>query len=187
MSLKQPYVDKQQYALEATHPKPAVAIASAPLLRVRPFDSTPMTGALPFVYRHDESRYETDFYNVFFIPANEQLSEIARRWLTQAGFPTLPPSSRVEGDIILEGSLARLYGDYRKTDDPQAVMELDLALVDNRGIKPGLLFQKSYKGTALMQKKDPANLVQGWNTALAQILSELESDLWKQEVFPALP
>ncbi|HBA82794.1 MAG TPA: hypothetical protein DCZ95_01750 [Verrucomicrobia bacterium] len=181
MSIKQPYIEKRQYVLEAKRPGDAVPTTGTALLKVRPFVAAPLCEGSSFVYRLQENRYAADFYHVFLIPVNNQLTEIQRQWLAQAGFPTAQSSSRLDPLFILENTLLTCRGDYRNPAHPLAIVEIETALVDNRNSPPQLVFQKTYCREILLKKASPDELVRGWNEALAGILTELESDLQNQK------
>ena len=177
MSLKQSYVEKHQFALEAVRTGAPLSLEKTFALKIRPVLAAPMCESASLARRVDENRYESDFYNVFFMPASDQLTECIRQWLTQAGFQTIPPASRMNADLVLESLLTSLHGDYRNPAQPAAVMALEAAVVDVRSATPRMVFQKAYARTIPLNKAAAADLVEGWNQALASILAELESDL----------
>jgi uncharacterized lipoprotein YmbA len=183
MSFKQPYIEKHQYVLEAQRSGNAAAVSGTALLKVKPFVAAPLGELSSFVYRMQDNEYTTDFYNVFLIPVNDQLTEIQRQWLSQAGFPVIQTSSRLDPLFVLENTLLTCNGDYRDAAHPLAVIEMVTALVDNRTSPTQLVFQKNYRREITLIKDSPAELVRGWNEALKAILTELEGDLRKQEGF----
>ena len=82
-----------------------------------------MTGvevAAPFseralVYRLDQERYESDFYNEYFVAPRAMITSKLVEWLTvrRVFATTLPPSSTLDAPYAIEGQVTALYGDLR--------------------------------------------------------------------------
>jgi cholesterol transport system auxiliary component len=173
------YPERQQFVLAATPPQPADPPAEAPVLGVRRFRASPLLAGTNFVYRTGDQTFESDFYNVFWTPPAAMVAEATGRWLRASGLF----SSVVEAGSItprayaLEGAIAELYGDYRDPGKPTAVMGLRFALEDVQGREPRILFHKDYSVSRPIAEGTPTALAAGWNQALGEILSALETDL----------
>ena len=85
--------------------------------------------------------------------------------------------SGADFDYVLEGNVLALYGDYRRQDSPQAVLEIQFTLIDEHHTRDSVIFQKKYRALTDLTAQNAAQLVTGLNTCLADILTQLESDL----------
>ena len=91
-------------------------------LEVRPVRVSPAYQGTGFVYRREELRYETDYYNEFFTSPGAMVTQEVREWLTDSGLFSLVldnPSDLqtaylVEGDYLrmgLSGAAVIAFGD----------------------------------------------------------------------------
>jgi cholesterol transport system auxiliary component len=179
VDLKAAYPERKYFALEVS--RPAVAKRQAPAgtaLRVRRFGASRGCEGAEFVYRTEESAYEADYYNAFFVLPATQATEQTMAWLGASGLfgSVVGPSSAVAETHVLEGSMVSLHGDYRSREKPVGVVEMHFALLDGAG---SVLFQRSYrKETGVARREEGASsLVQAWRQSLSAILDSLESDL----------
>ena len=129
--------------------------------------------------RTGESTYETDFYNVFFVPPAMQAGEQTQRWLTGSGLfgSVVGTGSSVPETHILEGNLIALHGDLTHGDMGAAVIELQFMLVRVASDPPAVQLQKTYRQVVLVGDAEPASMVKGWTEGLTKILAALEEDL----------
>jgi len=178
VKLDKPNPGKRQFALDARRVgAPAETRLADMILKVRRFDVAPQYGAAELVYRIGDAEYAADYYNVFFVPPADLLTQAVRQWLADSGrFEQVPDAaSRLPATHTLEGNVTALYGDFR--GQPAAVMEIQFALLDEAGPRPGLGFSKTYTRSIPIAADQPPELVKGWNQALGEILGELEPDL----------
>ena len=80
------------------------------------------------VYRQDELKYESDFYNEFFVAPGAMLTEGVSAYLSTAGVfkDVLPANANADGDFVLEGFVSELYGDNRIAGKPAAVVGISV-------------------------------------------------------------
>ena len=148
-----------------------------PELTVRPFRvSTPYAGQ-EFVYRTGENRYESDFYNGFFIAPGEMLTEAARQALTRNGPFVLASAvgSERTAPYVLQGHVDTLYGDFRNAEHPIAIIEWRFTLLKVNPPTPVLM--KLYSAAIPIRERTPESLVEAWNEGLDDILSQLKRDI----------
>ena len=173
---------KRQFVLEATRPaQPAQPTRQRrdAVLAVRGFTIDPVCDCKGLLCRKGESEYESDFYNEFLIAPQALISSQTRKWLAQSGVcqTVLEPGSLVEPTHTLEGNVLALYGDFRGQGLPQAVMQIRVFVVANKGSRPQIAFSRDYQASHGAEARTADALVTAWDRCLEQVLSELEKDL----------
>ncbi len=181
VDLKAAYPDRKFYTVEASRNAEARPSAAGTVLRLRRFTASKMADGNELLTRTGDATWETDFYNVLFVPPAQQLGEQTSRWLTESKMYALVVGS---GSVIpethtLEGHVVTMHGDYRKAGSPVAVLELQFQLVRVSTDPPAALYQKSYRQEVAIGKPEPDVLVKGWSEGLLRILQSLEADLAK--------
>ncbi len=172
------YPEKRLFSLD---PDPALATITqgqaAPLL-VKAFDIAPVFNTTAFVYRLDDSRFETDYFNEFIVPVSEMVTEeIQTSLIETALFVPYSRHSRPGTVYRLSGKIIRICGDFRDKMSPAAVIEVHV-LFERWGMnKPETVISKHYLGKTSLKTTDPHGLVQGWNQGLGIILEALYQDL----------
>lgn len=177
VKFERPSPQRDSFVLEVSRPDPP-GPASAVMLQVRRLKVSPRFAGTGFVYRTGELQYEADFYNRFLTPPGSLLTEELRRWLAAAGLSE--PSGPATVDLVVEGEVPALYGDFRGR--AQAVLEIRFQVLDARTARGELLLDRSYRQTVPLAQNAPGALVQGFNEALRRILVAFEADL--QQVLP---
>jgi hypothetical protein len=86
-------------------------------------------------------------------------------------------SALLQPSFVLDGSVNALYGDFRNTDSPRAVLAMEFFVTGETPAKPGILMQKRYAKSIVLSARSPEALVKGWNQALEEILTSLVADL----------
>ena len=100
-----------------------------------------------FVYRFEKLKFESDFYNEFFISPDDMITEQVQQWLSESKIFTLVTDRNSEPppDCVLEGWITELYGDFRNDRTPNAVMELKFLLLSANKSPGQVLFNKRYR------------------------------------------
>lgn len=150
---------------------------------VRKLRISPRFGTQSFVYRTEEHVYETDFYHSFLVAPDHMVTEEIRKWLRGSGLfrHVLTPDSRADAELVLEGNIVELYGDYSDSSEPKGVIELQLFLVREPGGATEVLFERTWRREVPLAGSGRDDLVEGWNRGLAAILKGLETMLAKVE------
>jgi len=132
-----------------------------------------------FVYRTSETGYESDFYNQFLTWPDTMITEELRKGLaaSQEFKYVLGPADAEPPNYVLEGSVTGLYGDFRNSSQPAAVLEIEVFLYNENSSNAGIVMQKRYMKSVPLKEKSPEALVQGWDQALQQIVTALAGDL----------
>ncbi|MCW7469914.1 ABC-type transport auxiliary lipoprotein, LBF_0736 family [Leptospira kanakyensis] len=131
-----------------------------------------------FVYRKDNAVYESDYYNGFFIPpAHNFKDEFVRSLLKSGNFEwDANINTRVAVTHFIELNLTQMYGDFR-TKEPKAVIEFEMVVYEDKDSISTPVFRKTYKQIQAIEKKEPEELVLGWNSGLTNTFNELNLDL----------
>ena len=181
VSLERSYPDKRYFVVELGENAQRSNPAGNQTLLVSGLRISPRYADKSFVYRTSESGYESDFYNQFLTSPETMLSEEVRKGLaaSPAFKYVVGPSSQLQPNYVLEGSVNALYGDFRNLNTPSAVLEIEFFLHNEDSANPGVVLQKRYTKTVPLSGRSPDALVKGWSQALGAVLTELNSDLEK--------
>ena len=173
------YPEKHFFVLSAKRSEKLSVSKSDAILRIRRFRISPGFEGKGFVYRKGNLNYTSDFYNEFFISPAPMIAEEVRKWLTGSGLfqHVISSGSPVEPTVELEGVISALYGDFRNTEVPKAVLEIEFFLVGDVSSQPVIVFQKTYREETLIKGNFPDSLVVGWNLDMEHILTQLETNL----------
>jgi len=176
---KSGYPDKYYFVLDVCRSEGIVKNPSEAILKIQKLYISPRYEGKSFVYRKGEVNYESDFYNEFFISANDLITEQVCQWFAKSGLfrNVMDVHCLLEPDYILEGKITDLYGDYRKKKAPKAVLEIGFVLFHDVSAHSEMVFQKRYRQEVLLKEISPETLARGWSYALRKILKEFEKDL----------
>ena len=181
VSLERSYPEKRYFVVELGENAQQSNPAGNQTLLVSGLRISPRYADKSFVYRTSEAGYESDFYNQFLTSPETMLSEEVRKGLaaSPAFKYVVGPSSQLQPNYILEGSVNALYGDFRNLDKPTAVLEIEFFLHNEDSGNPGIVLQKRYMKAVSLSGRSPEALVKGWSQALGSILTDLNTDLQK--------
>jgi cholesterol transport system auxiliary component len=179
VSLTKSFPDKHYYALDVTrHGEPGVPVSGA-ILDVRGLVVSPRFEGKELVYRTGDTRYESDFYNAWFLSPSAMLTQQVQDWLRHARLfeQVVATSSYMDATHILEGTVTALYGDYRQEGGHKAVVGIQIVLIEDTSTRPAIVFQRDYQQKVELTETSPDALTRGWNQGLEQIFMTLEADL----------
>jgi len=177
---------KQTYLLQATAPTQAAASPRPAILKVGSISVAAPFRGKSLVYREGDLKYESDFYNEYFVSPSAMLTEGAATWLAAAGIfkEVLPASANADGNFVLEGFVSELYGDYRDEAKPAAVLTGKFFLIDNRVPSGVPVWQTELKQRVPLSSRGPDVLAAGLNTAWSAMLADLSRQLAAVKLAP---
>jgi uncharacterized lipoprotein YmbA len=131
------------------------------------------------VYRLSVVRYVSDPYHAFLSDPGPMLGNSIAAWLDQAQlFKTAAgPERAPPAPLVLEASVMELYGDFEQNVEPAAVMSVRFTVVDQASARPQIAYERTITRRIRLADSSPDELVRGYGTALAEILSLLAADL----------
>ena len=148
-------------------------------LKMGSFSVTTPFDTKSLVYRLGDQQYEKDFYNAYIATPSSMFSNATRQWLDQSGIfrLTVAQGTSFFPFYTLQATIDELYGDYRSK--PEAVVSVQFFLtVTNPNIPTPLIMAKRYTQRVALANNQPQTLVLGQQRALAEILQQLEADLF---------
>ena len=175
-------VVKNTFLLDAQRDDRFVHGESMGILAVQPFSIAPAFEGKGVVSRIGENKYESDYYNEYFVSPAQMMTERARNWLSQSGLfaQVLPPVSCVEPTYVLEGHVKQMVMDVRSRTAAHAVLEIQFFLLQQQSKHRVIQFQKTYTSIQLMESASFQDYMAAQNWGLRNMLSTLESDLASQ-------
>lgn len=156
------------------------ATSEAPLpglLLVDRFSVAEAFAGKSMVYRFAEHRYESDFYNEFFVAPRDFVSQGVLEWLQRAHlFESVVPAAgtRARRALMLQGSVNEMYADVRDAQQPAAVLSIQFYLVDEN--LPGRPVRLSQQLQQVMPMADASAgaYADALSRAMTSIFTELE-------------
>ena len=178
-TLSRPSPVKGMFMLEPTMPAAVTAAPKPVSVRVGVVSVAAPFRGKTFVYRDTDLRYESDFYDEFFIAPAIMFSDATAKALVASNVfrrvvPFGAPSE--EGDYVLDGFVSELYADTRDAAAPVAVITVTYYLT-SASAGSGVVWSKEYRQRAKVSGTGAEAIARGWNAALTAILADLTRDL----------
>lgn len=131
------------------------------------------------VYRTGDVQFVSDPYQAFIAEPAAMLGNRMAEWLDRSGpFKTVSqPGNARPAAFVLEATATELYGDFRAGQAPAAVMAVQFALIDPTTPRPTVVLERTIASRIVIAEATPDALVRGYGTALAEILTQLASEL----------
>lgn len=185
-SLSRPAPVKHYYLLQVPALKDDAAPAHPFAIRVTGFEVAPAFADSALVYRLDDERYESDFYNEFFVAPRSMVTSRVGEWLAARRiFSTvLPPSSTLDAPYSMEGLVNAMYGDLRNSAEPSAVFSMQVFITQTSAPEHRIVFEHAYSQTVRIPDRSAESVVKGLSLAFQQCLAGLETDLRALELKP---
>jgi cholesterol transport system auxiliary component len=131
------------------------------------------------VYRLDDVQYISDPYHAFAADPGAMLASRMAIWLDQCGLfsSVAQPGSTRSAPYVLEATVTELYGDFRGSRPPAAVLAVQFTLIEQAGTRPKVVYERTLARRVELPKARPDTLVRGYGTALGEILSQLAPEI----------
>ena len=170
-----PALETQAFLLEPPAPATVATRVDAPIVRIARFSIAPQFDTRSIVYRRDEWRYDSDFYNEYLASPKQMLAERCAQWLRARGNLRIAiPGNGDRAAYVLNAAVNEFYIDLRA--QPTAVLDIHFTLADATSAA-ALLLDKDYHANIIADSASAANSVEAMSQALGQILTELDGDL----------
>lgn len=176
-SLTRPSPVKNTFLLDPQAPA-AAATAKPVTLRIGAFNVAAPYRDRAFVYRTAEVKYESDFYNEFFVPPGAMIAQSTTKALAGANvFARVVPvgTAPEQGDFMLEGFVTDLYADARQS--PAAAVVGISYYLSKTAFPSAVVWSREYRERVPLAGSTPEALAQAWNEALGRVLAALVRDL----------
>ncbi len=172
-----PDIVTDTYAFDLPAPS-AGGPRSSRAISVLPVTASPAAADQMFLYRVDEVRYESDFYNRFLAPPARLLTSKLRQWLAQSRAGEIRmPGSPLGADLVVQPRLTELYVDYRVPARPVAVMAMRIVLFREATNGPVEVFERTYRRAVPMAEIGPRAAAKAWSRGASGIFAEFTRDL----------
>ena len=181
-SLTRPSPVKNTFLLDPPNP-PAAAVPKPATLRIGTFNVSAAYRDRAFTYRTGDVKFESDFYNEFFVAPGPMVGQATTRALAAANvFTRVVPAGTApeEGDFVLEGFVSDLYADTR--DKPAAAVVGINFYLTRTAFPSSVVWSRDYRERVALSASTPEALASAWNEALGILLRKLAQDLGALEV-----
>jgi ABC-type uncharacterized transport system auxiliary subunit len=180
-SLSTPYPGRALYTLDVAAP---TALENAPppkplTLRVRRFIALAPFNTENFIYRAGANSITSDYYNTFAAPPAELLTAQLVQYLRAAHtFATVADSNAtLAHQWLLEGRLQDLSIDTTDPKNPQAVLTVQVVVMDESGPNTRVLMDHAYTQRVPIASSAAPNAAAAWSTCAQKIFQQLTTDL----------
>jgi len=179
-ALSRPSPVKRTFLLDPTLPAAASAAAKPVSIRVGSVSVAAPFRGKQFVFRESDLKFESDFYDEFFVAPAIMFSDATAKALVAAkAFRRVVPfgGASDDGEYTLDGFVSEFYADTRDAAAPAAVITITYYLTPANVIGQNVVWTKEYRQREKVAGVGAEAIARGWNAALTAILAELARDL----------
>lgn len=187
VSLQKNFPERKYYVFDVTGSSNYDGSSKQVVFEIRNFRVSPAYNGHEFVYRVSPDGYQSDFYNQFFKSPGSLITQEVFDWFSQINMfeHVVIAPSEIPPDYVLSGYINSIYGDYVDEGSPKAVLALQFFLIKEDSGIDTIVFSRSYQKDVGITSKSPTALVNGWNEAFREVLTDFESDLSRLDLEPA--
>jgi len=178
-SLSRPALVKHYYLLDVSPKPPDTPPAHPGAIKVTGFEVAAPFADRSLAYRIEQGRYESDFYNEFFVLPRAMVTSKVVEWLTVRRIfaTTLPPSSGLDAAYAIEGLVTEMYGDLRNKAEIYAVFSVQVFVSQPNSPERSIVFQRTYSQRVRVPDGSAEAISRGLGQAFQQCLVDLEANL----------
>jgi hypothetical protein len=178
--LERPALDMQTFSFNEPEKSAVNVMSGGRLVGIRSFQIASPFDSRSLVYRTGDDMYVRDPYAEFLdLPADVLIAPVGD-WLRKNGAANVDNGSDNERrpNVLVDISMSRLYGDFRRPEHPLAVMSMRFSFYDvPMNATSNVIYQKEYVKTVPIGASSATALMHGWNVALNGILIDVYADL----------
>jgi cholesterol transport system auxiliary component len=177
--LSRPALNKQTFVFNAPANAAKNVAVGDRVLGIRSLQIAAPFEGRSLIYRTGEFSYVCDPYAEFLESPAEELMAPMCGWLRSKGDfrAVVEAGSAFKPDTLVEISVSQLFGDFRQTEHPAAILSIRFVFLDAPNGVPGkLILEQKYSRSIPLNAPTAAALMEGWNQSLAEILAEVSSD-----------
>ena len=117
------YFQQNKFMLHIKMPKTTSSFRHGKILQLKDPVIIPQFANNAFVYRTSQVQYQVDSYNVFFIPAFQQIKQLLTEYLSKTPFisQVVDTPSLIPAGYVLSSKILALYADYRDRNNPKEI------------------------------------------------------------------
>jgi hypothetical protein len=179
--LNRPSLGPRVYTLDPPVPKVLAANPNARIIAVSRVDIAPQFDRRMVTYRSAEHTFERDIYATLAASPRELITTVLRGTLANVEFVSqvVELGGPISPELLVEGYVSDLEGDFSTKEKPEAVIALELSLLTapTAASPVKVLFRKSYVRRMPVSEKSASATVSGWNEGLTSILQEFTGEL----------
>ena len=179
LNLKQPRSQIEYYTLEYPPPQFSDEAISS-MIKVGRFSVAPLYNTVQMIYKDRAFKKTPYYYHRWRVHPSDLVTQLLIRDIHCSGFfeAVLTDNSIVSSPYLLEGRIEEFYElDLEK--EWEAVLTLNITFVENtkKSGEPKILFQKTYKGWMVCQRKHPSALAEAMSRVLSIVSMEIIQDI----------
>jgi ABC-type uncharacterized transport system auxiliary subunit len=147
------------------------------VLLVGGFDVVEAFAGKQMVYRFDEHRYQSDYYNEFLVAPRDMIGQRVLEWLQRDRlFETVAPlaGSRLSEAFVLRGLVNEMYADVRDPARPAAVLSIQFYITSEQAQGRPVRFAQQFRNLAPMADASAQAYADALSRALQAVLEEAE-------------
>ncbi len=171
---------RHAYMFRVHYPARQKAASRNAVLQVLTTQVLPQFAGGQMVYRMTDLNYESDYYNIFFIPPGQQITQILTHWFRSRRIAKdVVTNSLLNVNYILQSTVQALYADYRSNAAPRAVIKMRFTLYQQMQYKRRIVLEKTFYSRIAIHRHDTQGLMRAYNNELNVIMSKLTKQVYK--------
>ena len=179
--LQKPYPEKNLFLVECRCESMVQSDSDAPILEIQRFEVAKPFSGKEMVYRIGPLQYDSDFYNIYFVPPAGMIEGEVRRCLAGCGAfsQVVEHGSRLKADYLLEAEVTALYGDLSDPLAPKAVVEIAFLLLKPVSGGSEIVLARTWRSETVLEGRGGEALAEGLSVSLGEVMKGLTAEIGK--------